>query len=69
MRRGRAVFFQVSWSNIPIIFSWRQEINIRIYLNKTKICRKKLRCIIYQEGVFQRKYLKLVPELEILAAS
>ena len=68
MRRGRAVFFQVFWSHIPIIFSWRQEINIKIYLKNNKIFRKKLRCIIYQ-GVFQQKYLKLVPEFEILAAS
>ena len=32
MRRGRAVFSQVSRSHIPIIFSWRQEINIKIFL-------------------------------------
>ena len=43
MRRGRAVFFQVFWGHIPIIFSWRQKIKIKIYLNNTKIFRKKLR--------------------------
>ena len=29
---GAPYFFQVFWSHIPIIFSWRQEINIKIFL-------------------------------------
>ena len=66
---GAPYFSKSFGSHIPIIFSWRQEINIKIYLNNTKIFRKKLRCIINQEGVFQQKYLKLVSEFEILAAS
>ena len=39
---GAPYFSKSFGSHIPIIFSWRQEINIKIYLNNSKIFRKEI---------------------------